>query len=66
MEHPKYEAVNATLHARFALSSWILALQHGQSIERHLALRGGGEMGLVTGESVRDVMGKSKVTRVDH
>jgi len=33
LEHPNYEAVNATLHARFALTSWILALQHGQSIE---------------------------------
>lgn len=35
LEHPNYEAVNATLHARFALTSWILALQHGQSIERY-------------------------------
>jgi hypothetical protein len=33
LEHPNYEAVNATLHERFVLTSWILALQHGQSIE---------------------------------
>eukprot|EP00434_Breviolum_minutum_P020137 symbB.v1.2.017757.t1/scaffold1389.1/size122275/6 len=32
-EHPNYEAVNATLHARFALTTWSLALRHGRDVE---------------------------------
>ena len=38
-EHPNYEAVNATLHARFALTTWSLALRHGRDVEGWRARR---------------------------
>eukprot|EP00438_Fugacium_kawagutii_P032914 Skav221779 [mRNA] locus=scaffold2426:275619:277445:+ [translate_table: standard] len=34
-EHPAYDGVNATLHARFALSTWVLALQHGEDVQSY-------------------------------
>ena len=33
LEHSHYDAVNATLHARFALATWKLTLEHGLSVE---------------------------------
>lgn len=33
LEHEGYERVNATLHARFALATWRLALERGMAVE---------------------------------
>eukprot|EP00913_Durusdinium_trenchii_P029355 g27520.t1 len=35
LEHSHYDAVNATLHARFALATWKLTLEHGLSVEHY-------------------------------